>query len=72
MQAANHFNLIKTIFYTFSLSLTDHMRADTSQLKQRGNQGMVDLSSFLFPSEWVDKHQKSEGAQRTWKTHLEY
>ena len=46
------------------------MRADTSQLKQRSDQRMVDLSSSLLPSERIDKHQQSEWAQRTWKIDL--
>lgn len=48
------------------------MRADTSQLKQRGNQRMVDLSSFLLSSKGVDKHQQSVWAQGTWKIHLKH
>ena len=47
------------------LSLTYYVRADTSQLKQRGNQRVVDLSSLLLPSKWVDKHQQPVWAQRT-------
>lgn len=51
---------------------TYNMRPDPSQLKQRGNKWMVDLSSFLFSSKWVDEHQQSMWTQRTWKMHVEY
>ncbi len=47
------------------LSLTYYVRADTSQLKQRGSQRVVDLSSFLLPSKWVDKHQQPVRPQWT-------
>lgn len=51
------------------MSLTYHMRADTSQLKQRRSQRVVDLSSFPFSSKRVDKHQQPMWTQRTCETH---
>lgn len=53
-----------------SITLTNHVRADSSQLEQRGHQRMVDLSAFPFASEWVDEHQESLWAQWTWKETL--
>lgn len=42
-----------------SLTLTNHVRADSSQLKQRGHQRVVDLPAFPLTSEWIDEHQES-------------
>lgn len=53
-------------FNTFvSLSLTNHVRADSSQLKQRGDQRVVDLSAFPFAPKRIDEHQESVRAQWT-------
>lgn len=40
------------------VGLTDDMTADASQLKERGHQRVVDVSSFLLTSKGVNENQQ--------------